>query len=229
MSGLLAVWDQGNVQEPQSLGFGGTRYEVVLPGGHTSIRIVFAAYKDSIVALDMWQQAQYTPAVLDRLAEIWGNVARREADGIRYEYRNPGGLGRLQDAVSQELGSWEIEAPAQHQQAYTVLTNPLEKYDYGTFCYFAGVPPAGRKAIQRLLADPASDVIRAVLRSTNPEARVYAVEAMLELERSGASISEVDRRAMKKIVELQIPISVCDGCLVYQSTAKEILIRAGHK
>ncbi len=222
VSDLLTVWEQGSVKESRALGFGATRYELTLPGGYVGMHITFVAYQDSVVALSMRQQTWTTPSVLDRLIEAWGDIAQRDANSIWYEYRNPGGLGQLQDAISQALGSCEIELSAQHQQAYAVLTDPLEKYDYGTFCYFAGVPPEGRKAVQHLLAAPASGVIRAVLRSAHPEARVYALEAMLELGRRGVSIAEVDWDAMRKIVELEIPICVCEGCIVSQRTAREI-------
>ncbi len=229
VSELLTVWEQGTIKASRPLGFGATRYELVLPGGYVGMQIAFVAHQDSVVALSMRQQTWTTPAVLDHLIKAWGDIAQRDANSIWYEYRNPVGLGQLQDAISQALGSCEIEVPAQHQQAYAVLTDPLEKYDYGTFCYIGGTPPPGRKAIQHLLAAPASGVIRAVLRSPHPEARVYAVEAMLELEQRGVSIAEADWDAMRKIVELELAICVCEGCIVSQRTAKEIFGDALHR
>jgi hypothetical protein len=226
-SDLLALWGQEEV-EPRALGFGATRYELKLPGGYTGFQIAFVAHKDSVVGLNMSQQSRTAPGLLDRLIDVWMDAIERDDferdDGIlRYEYRSREGLDGLKDAVSRELGPCKVEVPVQHRRAYVVLMDAVEAYDYGTACYFAGVPPAGREAIQSLLADPAShDVIRAVLRSAHPEGRVYAVEAMLKLERGGASISDADRRAMQKIIELEIPISVCEGCFVFQKTAREI-------
>ncbi len=222
-SELLIVWQRGSAQEPKDLGFGVVLYEMVLPGGYTSVRIMFATYAEVVIALRMRQSARNAPHVLRQLGEMWGDTAQCTDERISYEFRDAENYARMQAAIAQELGTGEEdEVPAPCQEAYAVLMDPLERYDYGQFCYMAGIPPLGRRAIEQLRAQHATGLISAVLRSPNPEARVYAVEALLGLARADEPISEADREAIRKIIALDIPISVCKGCFVSRSSARDI-------
>jgi len=228
VSELLAAWGQDEAKLSKALGFGGTLYEVKLSGGYTGVYIAFAAYEDVVVALRMQQRGQNAGLVIQQLSEAWGEQAQIRDEEIHCEFWDPDGRARWHDAIAEALGACEVTVPTQHQPAYALLMDPLTRYDYGSYCYFAGIPPEGRQAITHLLNYQATSLIRAVLRSANPEARVYAVETLLSLEQQGISLSEADKAAIQKIVDLGIPISVCDGCFVSQSTAKEIFSPPRH-
>jgi hypothetical protein len=80
-------------------------------------------------------------------------------------------------------------------------------------------------AIEALVAGDRYELVRSVLRSPNPEARVYAVEALKRWERQGRAIRPADQRAIAFLASQTMPIQVCGGCLVYPEPQDVLLAR----
>ena len=75
-------------------------------------------------------------------------------------------------------------------------------------------------AITALIEKERWDLIRNVLRGPNPEARIYAAEALL---RPNAPITAADRETIARIRSLPILISICRGCEVTEAQAADLL------
>ncbi|MBN1260938.1 MAG: hypothetical protein JXB35_09685 [Anaerolineae bacterium] len=222
LTDLPAIWNLTATGAHRDLGFGGRLHSARLPGGYTSITITLVSFENAIVAAAVRQQTWNNPEVLPLLEESWGGLVHREEKELCYAYRNPRAQMCLREAIHQALGCWEADTPAELQPAYATLMDPLESYEFGTYCGVASVPPKGRVAIEDLKQRQAWDLIRAVLRSPNPEGRVYAIETLLALEQAGNALSPQDQRAIEALLAMEIPVSVCGGCFTFQKTAKEL-------
>jgi hypothetical protein len=103
--------------------------------------------------------------------------------------------------------------------------DPLLEHEYGTVCYLSMTPPRARMAVEALIAGNQYELVRSVLRSPNPEARVYAVEALKRWERQGRAIQAADREAIEFLACQATPISVCEGCIVHPEPQDVLLAR----
>jgi hypothetical protein len=100
--------------------------------------------------------------------------------------------------------------------------DPLSELDYGTACYWAGMPPPGREAIDHLIAKQRYDLIGNVLRGYSPEGRLYALEAILTKGRESQSLLQRNCQTISRVVNLPTAINTCYGCLGGRHTAKEV-------
>ena len=72
--------------------------------------------------------------------------------------------------------------------------------------------PNGRKAISKLISDHKYSLIRSVLDGFNNEGRVYAIEALLELNIKGEIIlTETEKQKIKSIIEEDFEFDRCLG------------------
>ena len=133
-------------------------------------------------------------------------------------------MGRYRKARALELGEpRKVEIPDELREAVATLTSPLLSYDFGTMCYFAGTPPEGRKAIDKLVAARRTDLLQMALLGPNPEGRVYAAEALMKLDERELNLTGRTRAIIARVRALKIPISVCEGCLVSTKPAAQLL------
>lgn len=96
-----------------------------------------------------------------------------------------------------------------------ILTDPSIEYDFGVACYYAGIPPKGREAIDRLVASQAVQTIKSVLNGDNNEGKVYAIEALLLLGAEGETeLSEGNKEHIIQIIKQDFLIDRCQGCMV---------------
>ena len=110
-----------------------------------------------------------------------------------------------------ELGEARQESPpAEFEQAYRTLLDPLAELCVGTSVGDHGDPPPGRAESQALVAAGRFDLLRGVLRGPNAEARVYAAHALLE---RGAA-HEDDVATIEVLSRLSLRVMTCGGCLV---------------
>lgn len=97
---------------------------------------------------------------------------------------------------------------------YKLLVDSLSYLEFGKDCGFAGdFQPEGRKAISNLISDQNYSLIRSVLDGYNNEGRVYAIEALLELNIKGEIIlTETEKQKIKSIIEDDFEFDRCLGC-----------------
>jgi hypothetical protein len=70
------------------------------------------------------------------------------------------------------------------------------------------------------------DLIENVLRGYNPGGRVYAVIALMRLRKKGRELKPDVLSTLKRVINLNIPITMCDPCEVKpERRAKEIIGR----
>jgi hypothetical protein len=91
------------------------------------------------------------------------------------------------------------------------------------FCGVGGSPPAGNEAIALLARKKRWPIIENILRGPNPEGRVYAVLALLCGERHGRKVPPETRATIDTVLALDLPISVCRGCMYDHATAPAIV------
>jgi len=99
--------------------------------------------------------------------------------------------------------------------AYQILTDPTIQYDFGYACYFAGMPPKGRQAIDNLIENKDYKTIKLVLDGLNNEGKIYAIEALLTLNiEKKIELIELEKNKIKLIIENNSLIDRCQGCRV---------------
>lgn len=96
---------------------------------------------------------------------------------------------------------------------YKLLVDSLSYLEFGQDCGFVGdFQPNGRKAISKLISDHKYSLIRSVLDGFNNEGRVYAIEALLELNIKGEIIlTETEKQKIKSIIEEDFEFDRCLG------------------
>jgi len=101
--------------------------------------------------------------------------------------------------------------------------NPLESYDYGHICYYGASKPKGKKAVEKIVNAKRFDMLLNIIRGYNPEGRAYGVEALMIAYSKDASIlNQEDKDAIKKIINSNIWINTCAGCLGQQRSYIEV-------
>ena len=97
---------------------------------------------------------------------------------------------------------------------YRLLTDSLSNLEFGENCGFVGdIQPKGREAITNLILDHQYSLIRSVLDGNNDEGRVYAIEALLELNIKGdIELTEIEKQKTKNIIEEDFELDRCLGC-----------------
>lgn len=99
--------------------------------------------------------------------------------------------------------------------AYQILTDSTIQYDFGYACYYVGMPPKGRQAINNLIGNGDYEAIKSVLDGQNNEGKVYAIEALLTLNsEKKIGLTNAEQNKIKRIIENDLLIGRCQGCFV---------------
>jgi hypothetical protein len=208
--------------EHRDLGFGVSLIKCDQGGGYLRISIRIADFrgKAAIIRVDFDGHK-----VRDVILEGWPHDLEEVNQHIlRYQTRDKALSEAITRSIADSLGSYSPPTPdPRYQEEYETLMDPLAEHHYGHLCYFAAKPPAARDAIENLIAGEQYQLIRSVLRSPNPEARVYAVEALRRLEKSDVPIQQEDRKAIDFLASQTMPVYVCSGCLVFSTPQGELL------
>lgn len=95
-------------------------------------------------------------------------------------------------------------------EAYVALLGLTSENVYGFHCGDESVSiPLQREAIMALLRQEQFDVIRLVLRCSNPEGRAYAAEALMYLDQVGRRMTDEDRRVIEQLIAKNETIRTC--------------------
>ncbi|MFN7972998.1 MAG: hypothetical protein U0166_11720 [Acidobacteriota bacterium] len=208
--------------EKHDLGFGGELLEVRWPHGYS--------YTHALVVLFEGRVASYEISV-EGSAGTWKQLRRRYRDawersgGPRYEesdcalrYRMTVEplMDSLLAAVAKELGPVRpVKVPRWAREAYRNLTSPsiLIPISEGPVGY-AGISREEGPHLDELIAEGRIAVVENVLRSPNPQGRVYATLALLKAKDAGRKLSAETERAMEAVAQLSTPIASQEGCMV---------------
>jgi hypothetical protein len=98
--------------------------------------------------------------------------------------------------------------PPELKTAFTTLTSPWSDLTVGRGCGIVGTPPRGSAEIALLVEAQRFDLVRAVMRSANPEGRVYAASEILKLPNRLPS----DQLPLRALRESKVSISTCEAC-----------------
>lgn len=211
-------------EERRDLGFGVSLVKCGQAGGYmrVSIRIADWNGQAAIIRADFIGR-QAHPA----LRETWPHgLEPVTPDILRYQVCDEALSEAITGAIAQYLGRGPHLSPGpDYAEAYASLMDSLAEHHYGRFCYIGGTPPEARQAIEALIAGQQYPLARDILRSPNPEARVYAVEALRRWEKAGTPVQPEDKRAIDFLALQTLPIYVCDGCLVFSTPQNELLAK----
>lgn len=170
----------------RGLGFGAQLVEYSWPLVASSLRIAIHAptshppIESPIARLEV-AQCIPDPRHWDELAREWGGEARLEPPRLWLERGDAWLEGELRTRILDELGYEAEAAPgADLALAWDTLNDPLIPLAIGApHCHYVGVVPRGCAETAALVGAERFDLLRAALRSPNPEARLYAAHALL--------------------------------------------------
>ncbi len=221
--GLAAALGRETPDETRDLGFdiAWRRYELYADALTLWVDVV--SRRDRIAGLRI-RALDGDEEYVRAMRRAWGEDLRRVDGGVELRRVVATEMARLRRSPQRSLGDAPAGGPsAGATQAVALLSDPLAYLTFGTACYEDGSAPLGRDAVDALYRGGSSEALGHVLVGPNPEGRVYAAEALLMFEREGMSLRTEHRLAVAKVVALEVPIRACDGCMVHDASATELL------
>ena len=215
---LLRELDSGGyTYEGGAIGEGARRVVLTLDGGHTTTRVaIFAAApgaggESAIARLELEQgfepdiQRQTRDEIEAELYRAWGEDATELWGLHRVERVDL----ELDAALLGPVPTPAIDPPPELAEAFRELMDAQIQFAVGTGCGFAPFPPRGFVHTSALVTAGRFDLLRAVLRGPNPEARVYAAHALSE----HGALEPADAATIAILARLPFQLVTCDGCL----------------
>jgi hypothetical protein len=147
-----------------------------------------------------------------------------------FEYLNSSLFELFKSRINSKLGSLQdVKIDTAAQKYYDLLMNPFEKLTVGNRCGAFGRNPKGRYAIE-YIKNNNSELLMNILKGYNPEGRIYAVAAIKDLSKHRKiKLQKIEKETIKKIINLDIPIRSCNGCLIGTSKAKKLVKKMSFK
>lgn len=221
----LKPWDS---REDRDVGGGARRVEAALYGGYTTTWVRALLRGDEVVQVEVRcpvDEGDRALGVESALKDSWGKTpVTTDASGFRYAWSDARSATAHRAELEKALGArGEVVVPESAKAEFALLDGALSPLVFGTACGEDGAPPPGREALEALVKAEATAPLRALLRSPNPEGRVYAAGGLLRLEKGGEALSEADKKAIAAIEASPVRISVCDGCEVSAASAADVL------
>ncbi len=217
-------------EETRALGFGASRVTFELRGNRTIADIVLVSAPPSTsgatpIARIRVSHFAIEPAEWKRIApeleRAWRDSTVQVAlqgvsehpsgrPNLRVERESSEVLADLSRRRAEALGDAPASpTPPELAAAWRTLTDPLEELVVGTGCGFVGLPPPGFLSTRALVEAGRFDLLRAVLRGPNPEARVFAAHAL----GARAALDATDAAAIATLAALPLELRTCEGCL----------------
>lgn len=218
---ILDVPDKDGAEE--DLGFDATRFNVAKGHGYTSLTVEAFVLKGTIgfYKLELHASPDTWPRIRERMIELWkqnnGPTFEEAASGIVHTECDESILRKYRAAVSAQLGEMNaVQVPAELKKSFDSLTQPMEIDCVGG--------SDGETAIAALVKAERFDLLENVLRGFNPNGRIYAAMELLRLSKEGRLVLSADILAViATIRNLDIEITRVRGCIVFRTSAKNIL------
>jgi len=221
-----------DLRETKDLGFGLTYFECAQYGCYVTTWISLLSFENKIIQYDIhYSQDDFKIInyLIKRDTKLKNEISF-VADSLElysFYYQDKSAFDKFKTNVANQLGPIKLSSDNSDKNFasnYSILTNPINSYDFGTSCYYSGEEPDGRKAINYFISSNNIEAIREITKGYNPEGRLYAIEALLTyVKKAKAILTNEDKILIKKILALNIPISACSGCIVSKSTADDLL------
>ena len=213
--------------EDRDVGGGARRILLVLSGGYFGASVSALTREDRVVEVDvrcLTTEAD-SKAAAAASKDAWGKVpVVTDEEGVRYAWFDDVRRKAHRAALAKELGPrGGPTVPDALRKDFDLLDGVFSDLTYGKSCSEDGGPPPGRAAIESLVKARAIGPLRALVRSPNPEGRLYALEGLERLAKGGEALTDADRATIATIKASPVPIHDCAGCLVSTDTAAEAL------
>ena len=215
-------------RDNRDVGGGARRVVFDLGGGYLSAQVDALVREDRVVEVDVrcpTTGGSDTKEAATAITDAWGKVpVVKDENGFRYAWFDDVRRKAHRAALVKEFGlRGEASVPDVLRKELDLLDGALSDLLYGRSFSEDGGPPPGRTALETLVKAGAAGALRALLRSPNPEGRVYALEGLERLAKEGEALTDADRAAIAAIKASPVPIHDCSGCLVSTDTAAEAL------
>ena len=230
-----------DVRSEKEVGFGVKEIQAYQYGGYISNEVSIYTYNDEIFYfrvratgkdLEKIEILKERDSVISKfISQNWveddyqpyPSLVPTVVKRIKYEYLNKKTYLVLTKYVGNYLGNFlDIPIDSSLENEYKVLTSPFEKYDFGTACGYGGTRPKGRQAIE-IIKKANPQLLKNIIRGYSVEGRIYGVEALLELaSKNTIKLTDDDILTIKKVLNLDISINQCGGCMSSSLVAKEI-------
>jgi len=193
------------------MGFGGRIKYYWLQDSLFIRRFRVVAFENRIVAIDV-EVFDDQGEVNKAMARFLGPQAKKiDIDGLLY--RDPEVTARFNETVMDALGFVEEAAlTPDPDKTLAGLLDPVKEVTIGYICSFCGTvidPTPERLTINELVAGRQTAILRRILRSANPEARLYADKALRKLQAMGEILPAIDLQAMAVVEALDVPVNAC--------------------
>ncbi|TRX03228.1 hypothetical protein [Flavobacterium gawalongense] len=221
-----------HIRETKDLGFGLTYIECAQYGGYVTASIKILSFENEIIQYEIsYSDKDYK--IIESIFKKNNVLKKKTSHGTdkckphTFCFQNHVLFDKFKGNVSKELGKINLNINtinSDSQYYYNYLINPINSYIFGTFCSDGDFELEGRKAINHFISKNDFTTIKEIIKGYNPEGRIYAVEALLNFVKEGkTTLTKEEKFAIQKIIALKIPIRICYGCIISQSTAKELL------
>lgn len=215
----------------QKIEFGATNFRGGIALGYTSFGVSVYSFNNSVISyeISIFASSQSWQLIRPHIIEAWKqntNLPFQENEyGIFYKLTNDEVLRDYKNFISRELGQMQpVEVPDRQKDAFEYLTAPFQQINVSNYdCGYAPDKVPGRRAIELFINAGRIDLIENILRGYNQGGRAYAAIALLEMKQKGAALSPEIERTIEKVINLDIPIKTCQGCIGFETTAKELL------
>jgi hypothetical protein len=211
----------------RDLGFGARLRRVIRNGKQSSYTATFLVIDEAIAKRELrirsW--ADDVHAVFSMYERQLPELTFECHDlSLVWTQADPGAIARYEAASTADRAPRQAASvPSELVEPYELLTDPMGDLRFGDLCGRSADWLPERAAIRALERAGRVDLISNVLRSPNPEGRVYAAESLLKRRAAGGDVADDDLRVIAAIRELEIPISCCGGCFSWTTPARELL------
>lgn len=161
--------------------------------------------------------------IKNHLKQYWhSSEILTNCEGLEFEYfyLNEDLQKDYELSVAKDLGivkSFDIQE--EFKGSYDILMDASHYYDYGDSCYYSGVKPTGKVAIEQLVDAGRFDLVKNIIRGFNPEGRAYGIEALLKANSTRRGLlTDTDREVIKTLISIDMVVNHCSGCIVGEYT-----------
>lgn len=211
--------------------FGAKGYSNGKSGGYTIITVTVRSFHEKQISFQITVSASRSSWQLIRIPfiEAWKERVRlpfRETDrGIIYEVVDQGVLETYKTAIAEIIGKPQtLSIPDDLKEDYDFLTAPFVEIDVSEErCGYGLNYLPGKVAIDRIIKENRVDIVASILRGYNHGGRVIAAIALLKLKKQGHVLEPITEQTLQKVLNLDLAIISCAGCISFPTTAKSLV------